>query len=72
MDGDGMAPYDYGATATFSCDEGFHLNGAYTRTCGDGTGTLGIWNGSEPICDRMFVQLYLGLIVTFSFKLYYK
>ena len=51
MDDDGMAPYDHGATATYSCNEGFHLNGVSTRTCEDGTGTMGLWSGSAPSCD---------------------
>ena len=54
MDADDMAPYDHGATATYSCNEGFHLNGVSTRTCGDGTGTMGSWSGSAPSCDGKF------------------
>ena len=54
MDADGMAPYDHGATATYSCNEGYYLNGVSTRTCGDGTGTMGSWSGSAPSCDGKF------------------
>ena len=62
MDDDGMPPYDYSATATYSCDEGFYLNGASTRTCGDGTGKIGSWSGSEPSCDRESFKLYGKLL----------
>ncbi|XP_052808441.1 fibropellin-1-like isoform X2 [Mya arenaria] len=34
-------------TATFTCDAGFKINGAGTRTCVDNTG----WDGADPTCD---------------------
>ena len=49
-----MAPYDHGATATYSCDEWYFLNGDAVRTCGDGVGTMGTWDGMAPSCDREF------------------
>ena len=37
-----------GSTATYTCDEGFELNGVETRTCqSDGT-----WSDVPPTCDR--------------------
>ena len=44
MDDDSMAPYDHGATATYSCNKGFYFNGVSTRSCGDGTGTIIVWD----------------------------
>ncbi|XP_060586067.1 sushi, von Willebrand factor type A, EGF and pentraxin domain-containing protein 1-like [Ruditapes philippinarum] len=37
-----------GATATYTCNQGYSMNGASTRTCGDdGTG----WSGTAPTCS---------------------
>ena len=37
-----------GSTATYTCDEGFELNGVQNRTCqSDGT-----WSDVPPTCDR--------------------
>jgi len=45
----GLTP---GSTATYSCDEGFVLNGTQIRTCqSDGT-----WSDAAPTCDRMYCQ----------------
>ena len=54
-DDDGSAPYDHGAIATYSCVTGFYLTGDTKRTCGDGTGTTGSWDGAEPTCNREFL-----------------
>ena len=54
-----MAPYDHGATATYSCDEWYFLNGDAMRTCGDGVGTMGTWDGMAPSCDREFLVCQL-------------
>ena len=35
-----------GNTATYSCNAGFSLMGAQTRTCGDD----GMWSDSPPVC----------------------
>ena len=43
----GLTP---GSTATYTCDVGFELNGAQTRTCQISDGT---WSGDPPTCDRM-------------------
>ena len=43
-----------GSTATYSCDETYILVGGATRTC-ENTGQVeGVWNGSAPMCRRMF------------------
>ena len=36
----------YGETATFTCDAGYDLTGAATRTCL----AEEIWSGSSPVC----------------------
>ena len=41
----GLTP---GSTATYTCNEGFELNGVQTRTCqSDAT-----WSDDPPTCDR--------------------
>ena len=58
------------STATYTCDEGFELNGTQTRTCqSDGT-----WSGDPPTCERMYKHArevcyhrpvqYLSLVMT--------
>ena len=47
---DSTAPYDYGTTATYSCNEGFFLQGSSVRTCGEGLGTSGLFDGVPPVC----------------------
>ena len=37
-----------GSTATYTCNDGFGLQGQSTRTCQ----TNGQWSGSAPICQR--------------------
>ena len=38
----------FGSVATYSCDDGFILNGIATRTCtSDGT-----WSGDNPSCGE--------------------
>lgn len=47
---EGMVTTDrtsFGGTATYTCNPGFTLNGAPTRTCRAG----GSWSGSAPTCD---------------------
>ena len=38
-----------GGTATYTCDAGYQLNGASSRTCQSNE----TWSGSAPICTRM-------------------
>ena len=40
-----------GATATYSCDSGYEVDGSVTRTCQ----ATGMWSGSEPTCVGMYV-----------------
>ena len=44
-------PFDFGTTATYTCNPGSYLNGSDTRTCdGDGLTTVGTWTGTTPNC----------------------
>ena len=38
----------YDSVATFSCNEGYLLNGANSRLC-----EAGGWSGATPFCERM-------------------
>ena len=50
---DTSADYDFGTTATYSCNSGYSLVGDEVRTCGgDGSSTMGVWDLSEPFCER--------------------
>ena len=42
-------PYPYSTTVTYTCNEGFDLQGDVTRQC-SGTSVTGIWSGSAPVC----------------------
>ena len=42
-----------GDTAVYMCDDGFILSGNSVRLCLPG----GIWNGSDPVCNRKTLQL---------------
>ena len=47
-------PFDYETNATYSCNEGFYLEGKSFRTCfGDGSSVSGMWNGITPVCTGM-------------------
>ena len=54
-------PYDYGTIATYQCDSGYELTGGDTvRTCtGDGSSTMGQWNGAAPVCTGKANNLYV-------------
>lgn len=43
---------EFGAIATYSCNDGFKLIGSKTRTCQLDSQ----WSGSEPFCQR---KIYL-------------
>ena len=46
--------YNFGDTATYSCDIGFGLSGSTERTCsGNGRSPMGEWSGTDPICEGM-------------------
>ena len=54
---DTTAPYDFGTTATHSCNSGYSLVGDEVRTCGgDGSSLTDEWDMIEPACER---KLYL-------------
>ena len=48
---DSVAPFEFGTVATYTCSQGYELDGNPTRTCGgDGTSPNGTWSGSSPAC----------------------
>ena len=50
---DTTAPYDFGTTATHSCNSGYSLVGFEVRTCGgDGSSVTGGWDSRETTCER--------------------
>ena len=50
---DTSSPYDFGTTATHTCNTGFFLEGAQLRTCEeDGSlTTSGRWSATTPACS---------------------
>ena len=51
---DTTSPFDFETTATFTCNEGFFIEGEPTRSCaGDGSSINGMWNGASPFCAGM-------------------
>ena len=50
---DRRAPFDYGTTAEYSCNEGYTLSGAErVRVCGgDGLSDVGEWSGEDYTCQ---------------------
>ena len=45
-------PFDFNTTATYSCNEGFYLEGSTNRTCGgDDSNVNGTWSGESPVCS---------------------
>ena len=46
---DATAGTAYGATLTFSCNEGYRLLGNAVRRCEES----GQWSGSQPTCNSM-------------------
>ncbi len=51
------APFDFGTTATYSCNDGYFLQGSDTvRQCrDDSTDTTGDWSGTTPVCTGIHV-----------------
>ncbi len=48
-------PFAIGTVATYSCLEGFRLEGSPDRNCvGDDSTSDGNWDGVEPVCNGMF------------------
>ena len=64
--------YDFGTTATHTCNSGYSLVGVEIRTCGgDGTSTIGEWNLSEPSCERkLILSTTLVLLTLFALCMY--
>ncbi len=52
------SPYSIGTVATFSCLDGFILEGSPNRLCGgDDSTSAGTWSGVDPVCRGACVQL---------------
>ena len=52
-------PFDFGTTATHSCNMGFSLVGGSLRTCGgDGSSINGVFDEVAPTCER---KLFLNI-----------
>ena len=59
---DTMTPFDFGTTASYSCNEGFFLVGNTNQTCGgDGSGVNGIWSGSAPVCSGICIPIHYSV-----------
>ena len=59
---DTTAPYDFGTTATHSCNSAYSLVGVEIRTCGgNGSSITGEWDMIEPSCERKLVPLNCDL-----------
>ena len=66
---DRTSPFDSGTTATYSCYEGYYLEGEDVRTCvEDVSGVNGIWSGSTPRCAGKYLR-YL-LVIYLHQKMY--
>ena len=48
-------PRPIGTVATYECNPGFVLVGQENRTCVEDSG-VGVFNGSEPVCDRKLLN----------------
>ena len=61
-DPDTPSPYNFGTTATHTCNTGFFLEGAQLRTCeGDGSlTTSGRWSATAPACSGNDFKVTLG------------
>ena len=54
------ATHYLGTIATYRCSFGFGLNGTLRRVCvGNGDGTMGMFNGSDPTCEIKSVCAYI-------------
>ena len=46
----------FGTTATYTCSPGFSLSGSQRRMCiGNGDSSVGMFNGTNPFCQRKFL-----------------
>ncbi len=46
--------YDLGTNATYTCEDGFYLEGNQVQMCvdADGMDAIGVWSDQEPSCVR--------------------
>ena len=51
----------FGTSCTFSCQPGYALSDSTALVCGEGTGTVGEWSGTEPTCDGKYLMLKIVL-----------
>ncbi len=58
-------PFNFGTTATYSCNDGFRLGGNTVRTC---VGSE-LWDGTEPECLGMYVPIIYVLPVPMALDL---
>ncbi len=57
---DTSAPFDFATAATYSCNEGFFLEGNEIRNCGgDGSSMTGLWDGTAPVCTGLCIAIVL-------------
>ena len=65
---DTTSPFNFGTTATYSCNENFFLQGDRTRTCGGaGSGLNGVWSGSAPVCAGIHTYLHVTFALYLTF-----
>ena len=57
------APYHLYTYAIYTCNDGFALNGANTRWCGNGNGRDGEWTDVAPTCQRKLIANYVLTLV---------
>ncbi len=60
---DSTPPYNYGTTASYSCNIGFALSGGAMATCtGDGTSVTGSFTTeTAPICMRKLFHVSIAI-----------
>ena len=52
----GTDPFEFDITATYSCIEGFYLEGSANRTCGgNGSSIVGTWSSESPRCSGAWI-----------------
>ena len=48
---DSLGNFSFGTVGLYSCNTGFSLVGLTSRTCGEGMGTVGAFDGMAPFCE---------------------
>ncbi len=65
---DTTAPFEFDTNATYSCNDGFFLEGSEQSVCdGDGSSVNGQWDASPPRCTRKLSILRSTLLVAIIF-----